>query len=45
MKKKIPKARNPNWITLLKLRLSNAMGNHGDKKKYTRKTKHKRQND
>ena len=36
--------RNPNWMQLLTLRSSGAMGHHGDEKKYNRKKKHKKKN-
>ncbi len=37
---KIIKPRNPLYKVLERLRTSGASGNHGDKKKYTRKEKH-----
>ena len=39
-KKKTVKSRNPFSAFMSALRGSGAMGNHGDKKKYTRKEKH-----
>ena len=37
---KIVKSRNPLYRVLMNLRSGGAMGNHGDKKKYSRKEKH-----
>ena len=37
---KIGKSRNPLYRVLMNLRRGGAMGNHGDKKKYSRKEKH-----
>ena len=44
-KRKIYMPRNPNWMQLLTLRSSGAMGHHGDEKKYNRKKKHKKKKD
>ena len=44
-KRKIYIPRNPNWMQLLTLRSSGAMGHHGDEKKYNRKRKHKKKKD
>tara|TARA_Y100000816_G_scaffold263796_1_gene222435 strand:+ start:659 stop:802 length:144 start_codon:yes stop_codon:yes gene_type:complete len=47
MKDKIKtiKYRNPLYRILMNLRTGGAGGNHGDKKKYTRKTKHKKKDE